>query len=145
MRLREEQDGTVVELLNGLDYVRAAHTHAHEVDRLGKAVERRRSKELGHHLKMSFFGAGKALTEGLFHILTLAMAVYLAVHGQISLGDILTFSILFLNVMTPLSEVHRVIDEGHESSLRAGDLIALLAQPEDRSFRTAHHPDLGPH
>ena len=33
------------------------------------------------------------------------------------------FSALFLNVMTPLSEVHRFIDEGHESSLRIGDLI----------------------
>jgi ATP-binding cassette subfamily B protein len=145
MRLREDQDGTVVELLNGLDYVRAAHTHAHEVDRLGKAVERRRSKELDHHLKMSFFGCAKALTEGMFHILTLAMAVYLAVNGQISIGDILTFSILFLNVMSPLSEIHRVIDEGHESSLRVGDLIDMLNKPEDPSFRTAHHPELCRH
>jgi ATP-binding cassette subfamily B protein len=145
MRLREDQDGTVVELLNGLDYVRAAHTHTHEVDRLGKAVERRRTKELGHHVKMSIFGCAKALTEGLFHILTLAMAVYLAVNGQISLGAILTFSLLFMNVMTPLSEIHRVIDEGHESSLRVGDLLDMLNKPEDRSFATAHHPDLSRH
>jgi ATP-binding cassette subfamily B protein len=45
-----------------------------------------------------------------------------------------TFSVLFLNVMTPLTEVHRVIDEGHESSLRVGDLLELLAEPIDPSF-----------
>jgi ATP-binding cassette subfamily B protein len=50
------------------------------------------------------------------------------------LGDVLTFSILFLNVMTPLSEVHRILDEGHENSLRVGDLLSLLAEPVDRSF-----------
>ena len=33
---------------------------------------------------------------------------------------------LYLNVMCPLNEVHRFIDEAHESSLRVGDLIKLL-------------------
>src|SRR6185437_11962601 len=57
-----------------------------------------------------------------------------AINGQLSAGDVLTFSILFVNVMTPLSEVHRVIDEGHESSLRVGDLLEMLAEPVDPSF-----------
>jgi ATP-binding cassette subfamily B protein len=46
------------------------------------------------------------------------------------------FSVLFLSVMTPLAEVHRFIDEGHESSLKIGDLIGLLTVPIDRSFKT---------
>ncbi len=44
-----------------------------------------------------------------------------------------TFSVLFLSVMTPLSEVHRFIDEAHECSLKVGDLIDILAEPR-RSF-----------
>jgi len=47
---------------------------------------------------------------------------------------------LFLNVMAPLNEVHRFIDEGHESSLRVGDLLGLLSVPIDRSFRTITTP-----
>src|SRR5207248_2201474 len=69
----------------------------------------------------------------------LGLAVYLAVLGHISYGDILTFSMLFLSVMTPLAEVHRVIDEGHEASLRVGDLLDILALPVDRSFTTVTH------
>ena len=31
--------------------------------------------------------------------------------------------------MAPLNEIHRFIDEAHESSLRVGDLLGLLAEP----------------
>jgi ATP-binding cassette subfamily B protein len=137
MRTREVMDGTVVELLSGIDYVRAANTHRQEIRRVARTAERQRSKEIRHHFEMSLFGCGKALNEGFFHILVLALAVYLFVQGQIRYGDILTFSVLYLNVMCPLNEVHRFIDEAHESSLRVGDLLELLKEPVDRSFRPA--------
>jgi ATP-binding cassette subfamily B protein len=136
MRSREEIDGTLAEQMAGIDYVRAAHTHRYEVRRVGHAAERRRFKEVRHHFQMSLFGAAKALNEGLFHILVLGFAVWLAVQGQISVGDILVFSGLFMNVMAPLNEIHRVLDEGHESSLRVGDLLKMLAEPIDPSFDT---------
>jgi ATP-binding cassette subfamily B protein len=136
MRSCEEIDGTVVEQLGGVEYIRAADTADQEVRRVWRACERRRALEVRHHFKMSLFGCGKALNEGFFHILVLGMAVYLAINGQISYGSVLTFSMLFLNVMTPLSEIHRVIDEGHDASLRVGDLLEMLAQPIDPSFAT---------
>jgi ATP-binding cassette subfamily B protein len=128
LRTREAMDGTVVEQLGGIDYVRAADTYRQEVRRVAKVAERRRSKELKHHFEMSLFGSGKAINEGFFHLVVLAFAIYLFVHGQIS--------VLVLNVMSPLAEVHRFIDEGHESSLKIGDLIGLLSVPIDRSFKT---------
>jgi ATP-binding cassette subfamily B protein len=139
LRSREDLDGTVVEQLGGLDYVRVAHTHAQEVKRVSRVAEKRRTTELNHHVIMSFFGAAKALTEGLFHLMVLGLAVYLAVQGRITYGDIFTFSLLFLSVMTPLAEIHRVIDEGHEASLRVADLLDMLALPADRSFHTKTH------
>jgi ATP-binding cassette subfamily B protein len=136
LRSYEQIDGAIVEQLSGLEYVRASNTHRLEVRRLARATEKRRAREIQHHFTMSLFGCGKALNEGLFHILVLAGAVYCAIIGVISIGEILTFSILFLSVMTPLSEVHRILDEGHENSLRVGDLLNLLAKPVDRSFAT---------
>jgi ATP-binding cassette, subfamily B, bacterial len=134
IRSREEMDGTVVEQLGGLDYVRAANTNDYEVQRVARAAERRRAMEIRHHFQMSLFGCVKALNEGFFHILVLAMAVYLAVSNQITFGDVLIFSLLFNNVMAPLNEVHRGLDEGHECSLQVADLLALLAEPPDKSF-----------
>src|SRR5262249_28336079 len=125
------------EQLAGIEYVRAAHTHAQEVKRMARAAEKRRAKEIRHHFKMSLFGCAKALNEGFFHVVLLGCATYLAIRGAISLSDLRTLSILIRNVMTPLSEIHRVLDEGHESSLRVGDLLEMLAEPVDRSFTTA--------
>jgi ATP-binding cassette subfamily B protein len=131
---REQINGAVVELLGGIDYVRAANTEDHELRRISQAARGLRTLEKNHHFKMSLFGCARALNEGLFHILVLGLAVYLAVHGHITYGDILTFSILFMNVMAPLNEVHRGLDEGHECSLQVADLLLLLKQEPDRSF-----------
>ena len=139
LRVSEEMDGTVVELLSGLDYVRVANTHAYELRRVAKAAEHKRSKELKHHVAMSFFGAAKAIVEGLFHVGVLALASYLAIAGSISFGDILVFSMLYLSAVAPLNEVHRVLDEGHEASLRVLDLQELLTLPVDPSFKTPPH------
>ena len=101
---------------------------------MATACEKRRVKEIGHHFTMSLFGAAKALNEGLFHIVLLAAAIYFAINGTISYGDVLTFSILFMNIMGLLSEVHRIRDRGHEASIQVGDLAAILTHPVDRSF-----------
>jgi ATP-binding cassette subfamily B protein len=134
IRSREVMDGTIVELLGGMDYVRAADTHEYEVERVARVAEKRRAREIRHHFQMSLFGCAKALNEGLFHILVISLAIYLAVQGRITFGDILIFSMLFLNVMAPLNEVHRALDEGHEASLQVADLLEMLAEPADRSF-----------
>lgn len=136
LRRSEAIDGAIVEQLSGLEYVRASNTHRLEIRRLARATEKRRAMEIRHHFTMSLFGCAKALNEGFFHILVLAGTVYCAIIGIMSPGDVLTFSILFLNVMTPLSEIHRVLDEGHENSLRVGDLLRMLREPVDRSFAT---------
>jgi ATP-binding cassette subfamily B protein len=135
---RERIDGTVVEQLGGIDYIRAANTHRQEALRVERAAEYRRAKELRHHFEMSLFGSGKAINEGFFHLVVLAFAIYMFVHGALrGPGEILTFSVLYLNVMAPLNEIHRFIDEAHESSLRVGDLLGLLAEPVDPSFESS--------
>jgi len=136
MRACEEIDGTVVEVLGGMEYIRASNTHKAEMDRLTRSLEARRKKEIRHHFQMSLFGCGKALNEGFFHILVLGLAIYLAIQGKATFGDVLMFSVLFLNIMAPLNEIHRVLDEGHEASLRVGDLLEMLNEPIDRSFVT---------
>ncbi len=138
MRDCEELDAAVVEQLSGAEYIRVAHTYNQEMLRLFECANERRQREGQHHFHMSLYGCAKALNEGFFHIVVLALATWLAIDGRISFGDVLTFSVLFANVMTPLNEVHRVLDEGHEASLRVGDLLQLLGQPLDRAFSTEH-------
>jgi ATP-binding cassette, subfamily B, bacterial len=134
MRDSEQIDGTIVEQLHGAEYLRVANTYDRELQRLQSEMERRRKREVMHHFQMSLYGSGKALNEGVFHVSVLALASYLAFQGTITVGEVLAFSVLFLNVMAPLNEIHRVIDEGHEASLRLADYLDLVNKPVDRSF-----------
>jgi ATP-binding cassette subfamily B protein len=104
--------------------------------RLEVDFEKRRAREIRHHFQMSLYGCAKTLNEGFFHVLVLGTSIYLAIQGAISPGDVLVFSVLFLNVMAPVAEIHRVLDEGHEASLRVGDLMEMLNEPQDHSFDT---------
>ncbi len=134
MRDCEEIDGTVVEQLAGAEYVRVSNTSDREMKRLSHAMQQRQTREVHHHFAMSLYGCAKALNEGGFHVLLLGVATYMAINGTIRYGDVLAFSVLFLNVMAPLNEIHRVVDEGHQSSLKIGDLLDLLGKPQDASF-----------
>ncbi|HMP80984.1 MAG TPA: ABC transporter ATP-binding protein, partial [Pirellulaceae bacterium] len=136
LRKRESLDGTVVEQLGGLEYIRAANTLPIELNRVEQAAEERRSMEFQHHRAMTTFESMKAFNEGLFYILMVAFSIFLAVQGQITVGSILAFSGLYLGVIAPLREVHRIIDDAHESSLRVGDLLQMLSQPLDDSYAT---------
>jgi ATP-binding cassette subfamily B protein len=131
LRVREEIDGRAIELLGGLDYVKAANTGDIEVRKIEDTAERRRQKEIRHHLAMSFYDAYKYINEGICQILFLSLCILLSVRGAISPGDILTYAMLFASFVQPLRELHRIIDEAHESSIRVEDLNQVLNLPRD--------------
>lgn len=136
LRAKEGLDGTVVEQLGGLEYIRAANTYASEVSRVAVAAEGRRDRDAKHQLAMGRFDWLKAVNEGLFHVGIIGYAVVLAAHGQIPFGRVLTFSILFSNIMRPLKEVHRILDETYDSSIQVSVLLQMLNQPIDKSYAT---------
>jgi ATP-binding cassette subfamily B protein len=134
LQAKEGLDGTVVEQLSGLEYIRAANTYPLEVARVESAAESRSVRELKHSFAMARFDWLKAVNEGLFHVLIIGFAVVLAAYGQIPFGKVLTFSILFLNIMRPLKEVHRILDETYDSSIQVSVLLHMLDQPLDQSY-----------
>lgn len=134
LHAKEGLDGTVVEQLGGLEYIRAANTYPVEVGRVETAAESRRDREVKHHLAMARFDWMKAINEGLFHVIIIGFAIVLAAYGQITFGTVIIFSNLFLKIMGPLKEVHRILDETYDSSIQVNVLLHMLAQPLDKSY-----------
>ena len=131
---KEGLDGTVVEQLGGLEYIRAANTYPLEVARVETAAASRQDRETKHSVAMAQFDWMKAVNEGLFHVAIIGYAVLLAAHGDIPFGTVLTFSVLFINVMRPLKDVHRILDETYDSSIQVSMLLQMLNQPLDQSY-----------
>lgn len=134
LRKQETIDGAVVEMLGGLETVRVANTTDQEVGKIEQVAEELRSKEIKHHIAMALFDSAKYLNEGFFYILVISLSILFSAQGIISRGDILVYSILFLSITGPLREIHRILDEAHESSIRVNDLYELLGAPIDESF-----------
>jgi ATP-binding cassette subfamily B protein len=133
-RAKEGLDGTVVEQLGGLEYIRAANTHPLEIARIKGAAGSRESREIKHGFAMARFDWLKAINEGLFHIAILGFAIVLAAHGQLEYGQVFTFSMLYLSIMGPMKDVHRILDDAYESSMQVTVLLDMLDQPLDQSF-----------
>lgn len=138
LRGKEKIDGAVVEMLGGLETVRVLGTERQEVQRVEEVAEQLRRKEIKHHVSMALYDSWKYLNEGFFYILIISLAIYLSVQGSISKGDILVYSILFLSVTGPLREIHRILDQAHESSILVNDLCELKNEPIDPSFTTLY-------
>jgi ATP-binding cassette subfamily B protein len=134
LQAKEGLDGTVVEQLSGLEYIRAANTYPLEVARVESAAASRSEREAKHSIAMARFDWLKAVNEGLFHVAIIGYAIVLAAHGEIQYGYVLGFSILFSKVMGPLKEVHRILDETYDSSIQVNVLLHMLSQPLDQSY-----------
>jgi ATP-binding cassette, subfamily B, bacterial len=134
LQAKEALDGTIVEQLGGLEYIRAANTYATEVARVDAAAAQRRARELKHGFAMARFDWAKAVNEGLFHVAIIGYAIVLASRGEIQYGTVITFSLLYLNIAKPLKEVHRILDETYDSSQQVSVLLDMLNQPVDQSF-----------
>ncbi len=134
LRGKEKIDGKVVEMMGGLETIRVANTTDIEVSKVEAITEDLRKIEIKHHIWMAFYDALKYLNEAFFYVLVVSVSIYFAVNGMITKGDILTYSILFMSVIGPLRQIHRILDEAHESSIKVQDLHDLMTQPLDESF-----------
>lgn len=139
LRGKEKVDGKVVEMLGGIETIRVLDTVASEIKKIETIAEDQRKIEIRHHIYMALFDAAKYLNEGFFYIIVILLSVYLASKGIISKGDILVYSILFVSITAPLREIHRILDQAHESSIQVNDLYNLLQQPLDKSFISHDH------
>jgi len=135
LRGKEKIDGKVVEMMGGLETIRVSNTTNIEVEKVEHIAENLRKIEIKHHIWMAIYDAAKYLNEAFFYVLVVGISIYFAINGVITTGDILTYSLLFMSVIGPLREIHRILDEAHESSIKVQDLQGLMTQPLDESFK----------
>ncbi|KKQ06478.1 MAG: YwjA [Parcubacteria group bacterium GW2011_GWB1_36_5] len=93
LRGKEKIDGAVVEMLGGIETVRALNTENQEVAKVEEVAEAMRKKEIRHHIFMALFDSGKYLNEAFFYVIVISLSIFLAAQGIITKGDILVYSI----------------------------------------------------
>lgn len=131
---KAHMDGAVVELLNGIEVIRITDSNSLEEKRFTDKSEYLRSKEMRHHLQMAKYDCLKFINEVFFTVLMIGASAYLAAQGRISVGAVLTSYLCFSQLIKPLEELHRILDELSESLILAEDFFKMADIPHDFSY-----------
>ncbi|HIT70029.1 MAG TPA: ABC transporter ATP-binding protein [Candidatus Aphodomonas merdavium] len=135
METKADMDGTMVELLGGIETIRALDSAQAEAARIGTRSEQLRQKEMRHHKAMAFYDCLKFVNEAVFSVLVIGISVLLASQGVITVGTVLTAYLCFTQLTGPLRELHRILDELSECIVLADDYFRLSDLPLDFSYR----------
>ena len=134
METKADMDGTMVELLSGIETIRALDSAETEGERIGAQSEQLRRKEMRHHTAMAFYDCLKFVNEAAFSVLVIGISVLLASQGVITVGTVLTAYLCFTQLTGPLRELHRILDEFSECVVLADDYFRILELPRDFSY-----------
>lgn len=141
MEKKAEMDGTMVELLGGIETIRTLDSAQEESARIAARSEELRSKEMRHHKAMAKYDCLKFINEAIFSVLVIALSVLLAARHRISVGTILTAYLCFTQLTGPLRELHRILDEASECVVLSQDYFRMMEIPMDFSYSIpADHP-----
>ena len=135
MESKAEMDGTIVELLGGIETIRALDSAQAEGERIRERSEQLRRKEMRHHKAMALYDCLKFVNEAVFSVLIIGISVLLAARGTITVGTVLTAYLCFTQLTGPLRELHRILDELSECVVLAEDYFQMTDLPLDFSYR----------
>ena len=131
---KSSMDGTIVELINGIEVIRICDSVNFETNRFDTKSEFLRNKEMKHHKAMAWYDCLKFINQALFTVLIIGLSTYLATKGIISVGAVLTAYLCFNQLTKPLEELHRIFDEVSECTILAGDFFEMVEIPNDFSY-----------
>ena len=131
---KSQMDGTIVELINGIEVIRISDSVNFETNRSNEKSEYLRKKEMKHHKAMACYDCLKFINEAIFTVLIIGISTYLATRGVITVGSVLTAYLCFTQLTKPLEELHRIFDELSECTVLATDFFKMIDIPHDFSY-----------
>ena len=132
---KSQMDGTIVELINGIEVIRISDSVNFETNRFDNKSEFLRKKEMKHHKAMALYDCLKFINQAFFTVLIIGISTYLATKDIISVGSVLTAYLCFNQLIKPLEELHRIFDELSECTVLATDFFKMVEIPNDFSYR----------
>ena len=131
---KSAMDGTIVELINGIEVIRICDSVDFETNRFDNKSELLRNKEMKHHKAMAGYDCLKFVNQAFFSVLIIGISTYLATKNIITVGSVLTAYLCFNQLLKPLEELHRIFDELSECTILANDFFKMVEIPHDFSY-----------
>ncbi len=127
-------DGQICQSISNLELIRGLHAEGYEKRRLLPSILNISKTEKRHHRYMGSFDSLKQLCKIVFQVLILGVSILLISSGKMSAGSVITVCLLFQQLIKPIEEVYRFMDETASSVIKARALVEVASSPEDEVF-----------
>lgn len=127
-------DGQICQSISNLELIRSMDAEEYEKHRLEPGVLDISHTEKKHHKYMGLFDCLKQLCKIVFQVTLLGVSVVLIGAGRMDGGSVITVCLLFQQLIKPIDEVYRFMDETASSLVKAKALLEVTASPSDEVF-----------
>lgn len=127
-------DGQICQSISNLELIRGMHAEGYERKRLVPGILSIGNTEKKHHRYMGGFDCLKQSCKILFQVILLVVSIVLIADGRMSAGSVITVCLLFQQLIKPIDEVYRFMDETASSVIKAKALIEVASNRSDEVF-----------
>ncbi len=127
-------DGSICESINNIEFIRNMNAERFETDRLSPSIRNICLTEQRHHIYMGSFDSVKQFFKVLFQLLIIAVSIMEISKGNMSSGGVITVCLLFQNLIKPLDDVYRFMDETASAAIKVKSLTDISSSKCDEIF-----------
>lgn len=128
-------DGQICQSISNLELIRSMDAGEYEIDRLKPSILKISSTEKKHHRYMGTFDCVKQFCKITFQVIILIVSVIMIVKHYMAPGAVITVCLLFQQLIKPIDEVYRFMDETASSVVKARVLDNIAKADIDTAFK----------
>lgn len=132
--LKNGLDGSICQSIANLELIRSLSAESYETCRLRPSILKIGRTERTHHCWMGTFDALKQACKVLFQAVILLVSIVMIANGSMTSGAVLTVCLLFQQLVKPIDEIYRFLDESSSSVIKAKALVDIADSPADPIF-----------
>lgn len=134
VRQKNSLDGQICQSISNLELIRSMHAEQYEKNRLRPEIGAISRTEKRHHRYMGSFDCLKQAVKIAFQVLLLILSIVMISRGNMAPGAVITVCLLFQQLVKPIDDVYRFMDETASSLVKAKALMEVYESPEDTIF-----------
>ncbi len=127
-------DGQICQSISNLELIRSMNACDYEKKRLNPDIWHICVTEKKHHRYMGTFDSLKQVCKIVFQVAILLLSILMITNGKMSAGTVITVCLLFQQLVKPIDEVYRFMDETATAVVKAKVLIELTDSGSDPIF-----------
>ncbi len=127
-------DGQICQSITNLELIRGMHAEKYEKNRLIPSITNICRTEKKHHRYMGTFDCIKQVCKILFQVLLILTSIVMISKGQMGTGSVITVCLLFQQLVKPIDDVYRFMDETASSVIKAKALLEVANNATDEVF-----------